>query len=112
MSITMVMAGEDVCLPTIGALAEELKTAIAPDATVRLDLSGAASPDLSVIQLVQSARVSAAALGCDFALSAPLTRHCARCWPAPPSCPLRRTTPNSGFTETPPNDRFHPDRRR
>ncbi len=30
MSITMVMAGEDVCLPTIGALAEELKTAIAP----------------------------------------------------------------------------------
>lgn len=71
MSITMVMAGEDVCLPTIGALAEDLKTAIVPDATVRLDLSGAATPDLSVIQLIQSARVSAAAVGCDFALSAP-----------------------------------------
>lgn len=71
MSITMVMAGEDVCLPTIGVLAEDLKTAIAPDAIVRLDLSGAASPDLSVIQLVQSARASAAAVGCDFALSAP-----------------------------------------
>lgn len=71
MSITMVVANEDVCLPTIGALAEDLKTAIAPDATVRLDLSGVASPDLSVIQLVQAARVSAAAAGCDFALSAP-----------------------------------------
>jgi hypothetical protein len=71
MSITMVMASEDVCLPTIGALAEDLKNAIAPDATVRLDLTAAASPDLSVIQLVQSARLSAAAAGCDFALSAP-----------------------------------------
>jgi len=71
MSITMVMASEDVCLPTIGVLAEDLKTAIAPGATVRLDLSGTASPDLSVIQLVQAARVSAAATGCDFALSAP-----------------------------------------
>lgn len=71
MSITMVMAAEDLCLPTIGTLAEQLQAAVQPDAVVRLDLSAVAAPDLSVIQLVQSARVSAARLGCDFALAAP-----------------------------------------
>ncbi|WP_294236065.1 STAS domain-containing protein [uncultured Sphingomonas sp.] len=72
MSITTVMASENLCLPNIGVLAEELSAAIAPGATVRLDLSDVAAPDLSVIQLVQSARVSAAEAPCDFALTAPV----------------------------------------
>ncbi|WP_314373225.1 STAS domain-containing protein [Sphingomonas paucimobilis] len=71
MSITMVTAAEDLCLPTIGLLAEQLGTAIAPGGTVRLDLSAVAAPDLSVVQLVQSARHTAAQCGCDFALAAP-----------------------------------------
>jgi hypothetical protein len=71
MSITMVMASEDVCLPTIGALAEDLKNAIAPDATVRLDLTAAASPDLSV-----SARRRRGAISRCRRLP---TRRCARC---------------------------------
>ncbi|MGE7206163.1 STAS domain-containing protein [Sphingomonas sp. NPDC019816] len=71
MSITMVTAAEDLCLPTIGLLADELARAIMPDAPVRLDLSAVAAPDLSVIQLVQSARVAATRCGCDFALATP-----------------------------------------
>ncbi|WP_322964572.1 hypothetical protein [Sphingomonas fuzhouensis] len=92
MSITMVMASEDVCLPTIGVLAEDLKRAIVPDAVVRLDLSAAASPDLSVIQLVQSARIGAAAAGCDFALSAPA------------DAPLRALLNRAGFLPAPADD--------
>lgn len=72
MSITMVMANENLCLPNIGVLAEQLSAAISPGATVRLDLSDVAAPDLSVIQLVQAARVSAAEVACDFALAAPV----------------------------------------
>lgn len=72
MSITVVMASENLCLPNIGTLAEELRTAIAPATTVRLDLSAVTAPDLSVIQLVQAARVSAARADCDFALAAPV----------------------------------------
>lgn len=71
MSITTVMASENLCLPNIGVLAEQLTAAITPGATVRLDLSDVAAPDLSVIQLVQAARVSAAEADCDFALAAP-----------------------------------------
>ncbi len=71
MSITMVTAAEDLCLPTIGLLAEQLETAIAPGSAVQLDLSAVTAPDLSVIQLVQSARVTAARRDCDFALAAP-----------------------------------------
>lgn len=71
MSITLVTAAEDLCLPTIGLLADQLEGAIAPGGTVRLDLSAAAAPDLSVVQLVQSARVTADRCGCDFALAAP-----------------------------------------
>lgn len=72
MPITMVTAAEDACLPTIGSLAEALKAAILPGARVRLDLSSVAGPDLSVIQLVQSARITATRIGCDFALAAPV----------------------------------------
>jgi len=71
MSITTVMASENLCLPNIGTLAEELQAVIAPGATVRLDLSEVAAPDLSVVQLVQAARVGAAEVDCDFALAAP-----------------------------------------
>lgn len=71
MSITTVMASENLCLPNIGILAEELTAAITPGGAVRLDLSDVAAPDLSVIQLVQAARVSAAKAACDFALTAP-----------------------------------------
>lgn len=71
MSITMVTAAEDLCLPTIGLLAEQLGTAIVPGGMVRLDLSAVAAPDLSVVQLVQSARHTAAQRECDFALAAP-----------------------------------------
>ena len=49
MSITMVMASEDVCLSNIGALAEDVKTASATVALGQLDLSGAVLPELSVI---------------------------------------------------------------
>lgn len=71
MSITTVTAAGDACLPTIGQLAEALRAAIVPGATVRLDMSQVAGPDLSVIQLIQSARATAARNGCDFALAAP-----------------------------------------
>jgi len=88
MSITTVMANENSCLPNIGILAEQLSTAIMPGATVRLDLSQVAAPDLSVIQLVQAARVSAAKAACDFALTAPANP------------PLRALLDRAAFTPT------------
>ncbi len=72
MPITTVTAAEDACLPTIGSLAAALKAAILPDTQVRLDLSAVAGPDLSVVQIVQSARITAERVGCDFALTAPV----------------------------------------
>ncbi|WP_255266754.1 MULTISPECIES: STAS domain-containing protein [Sphingomonas] len=71
MSITTVTAAEDLCLPTIGTLAAELTDALNNGDPVRLDLSAAAAPDLSVLQLVESARSTAAAEQRDFALAAP-----------------------------------------
>ncbi|MBB4153216.1 hypothetical protein GGQ80_001104 [Sphingomonas jinjuensis] len=71
MSITTVTAKEDVCLPSIGALAADLRDALADGGAVQLDLSQATSPDLSVVQLVQSARVTAARNGADFTLAHP-----------------------------------------
>jgi anti-anti-sigma regulatory factor len=69
MSITHVVAAGDACLPTIGLLADDLTLAFAGDAAVRLDLSAVAAPDLSVVQLVESARRTARAAGRDFALA-------------------------------------------
>jgi hypothetical protein len=86
MSITTVMANENLCLPNIGMLADQLSIAIIPGATVRLDLSQVAAPDLSVIQLVQAARVSAEQAACDFALTAPA------------SPPLRALLDRAAFT--------------
>jgi anti-anti-sigma regulatory factor len=71
MSITTVTAAGDVCLPSIGLLATELTAAFDSGEAVRLDLSAVAGPDLSVVQLIQSARASAALGGCDFTLAAP-----------------------------------------
>lgn len=88
MSITTVMANENLCLPNIGVLAEQLSTAITPGAIVRLDLSRVVAPDLSVIQLVQAARVSATKAACDFALTAPA------------SPPLRALLDRAAFTPT------------
>ena len=71
MSITTVTAAEDVCLPSIGLLAADLREAMAGGGAVTLDLSNVAGPDLSVVQLVQSARVTAARTGTDFTLAHP-----------------------------------------
>ncbi|GGB28405.1 hypothetical protein GCM10011380_17510 [Sphingomonas metalli] len=73
MSSTTVMAAENLCLPTIETLADALRAALSPGRAVRLDLSAVAAPDLSVLQLVQSARVTAARDGCGFALAVPAT---------------------------------------
>ncbi len=56
MSITHVVAAGDLCLPSIGLLADDLSHAFAASDAVRLDLSAVAAPDLSVVQLVESAR--------------------------------------------------------
>lgn len=71
MSITTVTAAGDVCLPTIGFLAADLRDALTQPGAVQLDLSQATGPDLSVLQLVQSARVTAAECGADFTLTHP-----------------------------------------
>jgi anti-anti-sigma regulatory factor len=71
MSITTVTAAEDLCLPTIGTLAADLTDALNSGAPVRLDLSAAVAPDLSVLQVVEAARATAAGAQCDFALTAP-----------------------------------------
>ncbi len=71
MPITTVTAAEDLCLPTIGALATTLRDTLATGTSVRLDLSGVAAPDLSVLQLVQSARATAAQSGGTLALATP-----------------------------------------
>ncbi|MEH3038072.1 MAG: STAS domain-containing protein [Sphingomonas adhaesiva] len=71
MPITTVTAAEDLCLPTIGTLAQTLRDALTAGASVRLDLSGVAAPDLSVLQLVQSARATAAQAGGALTLTAP-----------------------------------------
>lgn len=72
MSITTVVAAGDVCLPTIAHLAEDLARAFDGDDAVRLDLTQVAAPDLSVLQLVKSARMTARNDGRDFALTAPV----------------------------------------
>lgn len=72
MSITHVVAAGDLCLPTIGLLADDLSQAFAASDAVRLDLSAVAAPDLSVVQLVESARRAARDDGRDFALTAPV----------------------------------------
>lgn len=72
MSITHVIAAGDLCLPTIGLLADDLTQAFAAPAPVRLDLSAVTAPDLSVVQLVESARIAARETGTDFALAAPV----------------------------------------
>ncbi|MBB6506482.1 anti-anti-sigma regulatory factor [Sphingomonas endophytica] len=72
MSITHVVAAGDLCLPSIGSLADDLSQAFAAGDAVRLDLSAVAAPDLSVLQLVESARRAACDEGRDFALTAPV----------------------------------------
>ncbi|WP_294198818.1 STAS domain-containing protein [uncultured Sphingomonas sp.] len=72
MSITHVVAAGDLCLPTIGLLADELVQAFADADAVRLDLSAVATPDLSVVQLVEAARAAAREQDRDFALAAPV----------------------------------------
>jgi hypothetical protein len=86
MSITSVSAAEDVCLPGIGKLADDLAAALDTGGAVRLDLSAVVGPDLSVVQLVQSARITAARRGCDFALAAPVAG------------PMRALLDRAGFT--------------
>ncbi|MEH3124203.1 MAG: STAS domain-containing protein [Sphingomonas phyllosphaerae] len=72
MSITTVVAAGDLCLPTIGMLADDLSSAFAGGGAVRLDLSAVAAPDLSVAQLVAAARIAARDEGHDFALATPV----------------------------------------
>lgn len=71
MSLTTVTAAGDVCLPTISLLAADLRDALAEGGAVQLDLSHATAPDLSVLQLVQSARVTATQAGVVFTLAKP-----------------------------------------
>lgn len=72
MSITTVIAAGDACLPTIGLLADDLARAFDGEEAVRLDLSAVAAPDLSLLQLIESARIAARDRGHDFALAAPV----------------------------------------
>lgn len=71
MSITTVTAAGDTCLPNIGLLASEVSEALGHGGPVQLDLSLVAAPDLSVLQVVQSARATAALAGQDISLAAP-----------------------------------------
>ncbi|MGR6327723.1 STAS domain-containing protein [Sphingomonas sp. XXL09] len=71
MSITIVTANEDLCLPSIGTCAADLRQAFDEGGAVRLDLSSVRTPDLSVVQLACAARASAAKIGLDFGLSTP-----------------------------------------
>lgn len=71
MPITTVTAADGLCLPSIGAFATELRDALAGGGAVQLDLSPVAAPDLSVVQLVQSARVTAARTGAALTLATP-----------------------------------------
>ncbi|MEH3103644.1 MAG: STAS domain-containing protein [Sphingomonas phyllosphaerae] len=86
MSITPVIAAGDLCLPSIGLLADDLLQAFAAGDVVRLDLSAVAAPDLSVVQLVESARRTARDDGRDFALTAPV------------GAPFRALLARAGFT--------------
>ncbi|MEG8040103.1 STAS domain-containing protein [Sphingomonas sp. LR60] len=86
MSITHVVAAGDLCLPSIGLLADDLSHAFAASDAVRLDLSAVAAPDLSVVQLVESARRTARDDGRDFALASPV------------GAPFRALLARAGFT--------------
>lgn len=71
MSASNVVAAENTCLPTIALLVESLAAAFGRSGKIQLDLSEVALPDLSVLQLVQSARATAKRDGRAFALTAP-----------------------------------------
>lgn len=100
MSITPVVAAGDLCLPSIGLLADDLLQAFAAGDAVRLDLSAVTAPDLSVVQLVESARRTARDDGRDFALTAPV------------GAPFRALLARAGFTPASDDDAafwFHGD---
>ncbi|PZQ58717.1 MAG: hypothetical protein DI544_13590 [Sphingomonas taxi] len=71
MSTTTLIAAGDLRLAVVGCLAEQLRGAFAGPGAVRLDLSAVIAPDLSVLQLIQSARTTATMANRDFALAAP-----------------------------------------
>jgi anti-anti-sigma regulatory factor len=68
--MTIVLDGEQ-GMRTVNALREQLLQAIAPGISTTLDLSGITGADLGFVQLVESARRHAVALGGDLCLAGP-----------------------------------------
>jgi len=73
MATMQMVLGEDACMKTIGAIAEQMRDAIADHPAVELDLAAATRADVSLIQLVEAARREAVRADCVLSLAAPAT---------------------------------------
>jgi anti-anti-sigma regulatory factor len=76
-------------LRTVGALQQQLLEAIAPGQCTMLDIAGVTAADLGFVQVIESARRHAAAVGGELCLAGP----------AP--APVRDVLDLAGFSATP-----------
>jgi len=69
-TMTLVL-NDDACLKTIGDISDRLRTAVAEHDNISLDLDGVTHIDLSIVQLIESARRHVADTGGSLTLARP-----------------------------------------